>query len=49
MNILGTELSSRDIILGAGVVVLVLFSLWLHSQAIGMGFSLSSIPCSFCH
>jgi hypothetical protein len=49
MNILGTELSSRDILLGLGLVSLVLLSLWFHSQAPGMGFTISSIPCTFCH
>jgi len=49
MNLLGTEISSRDIILGVGITGLILLSLWFHSQAPGMGFTISSIPCGFCH
>lgn len=49
MNILGTEISSRDIILGVGLVGLILFSLWFHSSATSMGFTLSSVPCNTCH
>jgi len=49
MNILGTEISSKTLIGAVVLAGLVLFSLWFHSQAIGMGFSPSSIPCSFCH
>ena len=49
MKILGTEISSRGIIMGAGLVGLILLSLWFHSEATSMGFTLSSIPCNICH
>lgn len=49
MNVLGTEISSRDLILGIGVIGLILVSFWFHSQAMSMGYNLSSIPCKICH
>ena len=49
MKLLGTEISSRDIILGVGVIGLILISLWFHAQSTGMGFTLSSTPCNLCH
>ena len=49
MKLLGREISSRDFILGVGVIVLILISLWFHAQATGMGITLASTPCNLCH
>ena len=47
MNLLGTEIPTRTILLGVGIAVLNLFSLWFHSQAMSASYTPSStIVCS---
>ncbi len=50
MNVLGVELTTKNVILIAGALGLVLIAIIVHAQAIGWGIPPDSTqPCMFCH
>lgn len=50
MNVLGVELTTKNILLTVGVLGLVLVAIIIHAQAIGWGMTTASTqPCMLCH
>ena len=50
MNVLGVELTTKNIILTAGVLGLILVVIIVHAQAVGWGIPATSTqPCMLCH
>jgi hypothetical protein len=50
MNVLGVELTTKNIMITAGVLGLVLVAIIVHAQAIGWGIPPASTqPCMICH
>jgi hypothetical protein len=50
MNVLGVELTTKNIILTAGVLGLILVAIIVHAQAVGWEIlATSTQPCMLCH
>jgi len=50
MKVLGVEVTTKNVILAAGVLGLILVAIIVHTQAIGWGIPASTTqPCMFCH
>ena len=50
MKVLGTELTTKNLMITAGVLGLVIVAIIVHAQAIGWGIPPSTTrPCMLCH
>jgi len=50
MKVLGTELTTKNVMITAGILGLVIVAVIVHVQAIGWGIPPTSTqPCMFCH
>ena len=50
MKVLGTELTTKNLMLMGGVLGLVIVAIIVHAQAIGWGVPPTTTqPCMFCH
>jgi hypothetical protein len=50
MKALGMEVTTKNVIIAAGVLGLVLVAIIVHTQAIGWGIPPTTTqPCMFCH
>jgi len=50
MKVLGTELTTKNVIIIAGILGLIIVAIIVHTQAIGWGIPPTSTqPCMFCH
>ena len=50
MKVLGTELTTKNVIISAGILGLVIVAVIVHTQAIGWGIPPGTTqPCMLCH
>ena len=50
MKVLGTELTTKNLMITAGVLGLVIVPIIVHAQAVGWGIPASTTqPCMLCH
>jgi len=50
MNILGFEVTQRNLLLAGGILVILMAAIILHSQAMSQGIPPATTqPCAICH